>query len=522
MLQAITPHLPVLQVIVPLLIAPLCVVFGSRSVGRVLMLACATIMLLITLALLGHVFHLTAATPLLGVGALQHTPLVYQLGGWAAPWGIEYRVDALTVFMLLTINLIHFFAAIFCLGRNDSNLGKHAKAGFYAAWLLCIAGLNGMVVTNDAFNVFVFLEISSLATYVLIACGRDPKALLASFRYLVIGAIGATFILLSIGLLYMQTGTLNITDIAAHIAAQNIDAGANRTIIMALAFFIIGVGIKCAIFPLHDWLPNAYSFAPNSVTVLLSGTATKVALYVLIRFLYDLFAASPGNFQDNFPGHFPVDILLITCAIFGMLLAPIIALRESNLKRMFAWSSVAQIAYIVMAVGLGSSAGIAAALVHIFNHSIIKAAVFMAVGIIIARTGTARIKHLGGIAHKHRLACYAMLFGGLSLIGIPGTVGFVSKWLLVSAAIDKGWWWLTIPILAGSLTSAAYVWRIVETLWAKPATIDLDAPSAPIHFVEWFPLLALSALALWFGFNAGLIIEIATMAAQGLNRGGAL
>ncbi len=492
MSEPVVSHLPVLQVVVPLLVAPLCVLLRNRTIARALVMATAVIMFVITLLLLQ--------------GILEGEKFVYQLGGWAAPWGIEYRVDPLTVFVLLTINLVHLLAAIFCMGRTDENLGKAGHAAFYAAWLLCIAGLNGMVVTNDAFNVFVFLEISSLSTYVLISCGRDPKALLAAYRYLVMGAIGATFILLSIGLLYMQTGTLNISDLAVLIA----DQGASRTMVMALSFFIIGVGIKCAIFPLHDWLPNAYSFAPNSVTVLLSGTATKVALYVLLRFVHDLFGA------DYSISQMPLDVVLITCAIFGMLLAPIIALRESNLKRMFAWSSIAQISYIVMAIGLGTRAGAAAALIHLFNHSIIKSAIFMAVAILIARTGTARIKHLGSVAHKHRLACYTILFGGLGLIGLPGTVGFVSKGVLVSAAVDKGWWWLAFPVLAGSLASAAYVWRIVETLWAKPADIDLVQPTSPVHFYEWFPLVVMTALALWFGLNASFTTELANLAATAL------
>ncbi len=485
-------HLPALQVVIPLLIAPLSLVFRNRIVSQGLMVITAVVMLVISIMLLASVYD----------GNI----LNYTMGGWAAPWGIEYRVDSLTAFILVTINLVHLLAAIFCLGRTDSNINLSVRHVFYTAWLLCIAGLNGMVVTNDAFNVFVFLEISSLSTYLLISCGRDPKSLLASFRYLVLGAVGATFILLSIGLLYMQTGTLNITDLSRIIAER----GADRTIVMALSFFVIGIGIKSAIFPLHDWLPNAYSFAPNSVTVLLSGTATKVGLYVMLRFLHSLFG---GDFSFS---EMPLDIILIICAIAGMLLAPLIALRESNLKRMFAWSSVAQISYIVMGIGLGSSAGVAAGLLHVFNHSIIKAAIFMAVGIIIARTGTARIKHLGSVAHHHRFASYTMLFGGLGLIGIPGTVGFVSKWVLVTAVIDKGWWWLAIPILAGSLASAAYVWRIVETLWAKPADIDLDAPSAPVEFVEWFPLVIMTGLALWFGLNASLTIELAQLAAASL------
>ena len=488
----LSQHLPILQVAIPLLLAPLCVLVQNRAFARAMVLLSAVLMFAVTIALLD--------------GARGGEVVVYALGGWAAPWGIEYRVDMLTAFVLLTINLANLVATVYALGRTDTNLGKLGHAGFYACWLLCMSGLNGMVVTNDAFNVFVFLEISSLSTYVLISCGKDPKAILAAYRYLIVGAIGATFVLLSIGLLYMQTGTLNITDIGNLIA----DHGANRTIIMALSFFVIGVAIKCAIFPLHDWLPNAYSFAPNSVTVLLSGTATKVALYVLLRFVHDLFGV--GYSLDQMP----IDVVLIICAIFGMLVAPLIAMRESNLKRMFAWSSVAQISYMLMGISLGTQAGVAAGLLHMFNHSVIKVLIFMAVGIMIARTGTARIRHLGQVAHKHRFAAYTMLFGGLGLIGIPGTVGFVSKWVLISAVVDKGWWWLAIPILAGSLTSAAYIWRIVEILWTKPPDTDLERPAVALSVVEWLPLGLLTLFALYIGLNASPVIELTNLAAAAL------
>ncbi len=497
-------HLPVLQVIVPMLLAPFCVVIGNRSISRGLMLVAAIVMFGISLALLD--------------GVLDGYRYVYDLGGWAAPWGIEYVVDPVTAFVLLTINLVHLLATVFCLsgnsiaplsGGNDSSAVTD-RPSFFASWLLCIAGLNGMVVTNDAFNLFVFLEISSLATYVLISCGRDHRALLAAYRYLIMGAIGATFILLSIGLLYMQTGTLNISDLADRIA----DRGADRTIIMALSFFVIGIGIKCAMFPLHDWLPNAYNYAPDSVTVLLSGTATKVALYVLLRFLHDLFSADFSILS------MPLDWALIICGILGMLITPLLALRESSLKRMFAWSSVAQISYILIGIGIGTTAGVTAALLHLFNHSIIKAMIFMAVGILIVRTGTARIKHLGGVAHHHRMACYILLFGGLSLIGLPGTTGFISKWVLVTAIIDSGSWWLTIPVLAGSLASAAYVWRIVETLWAKPTHPELDAQPFTIQFAEWLPMVIMAAVALWFGLNATWLMELADMAAHSLTGSG--
>ena len=492
---AVLDHLPILQVAVPLLVAPLCVLIGHRGFSRGVTILVAAGMFLISLLLAAQVYP---------DGSLH-----YLLGGWPAPWGIEYRVDMLTVAILLTINLVNLVASMFSISRSDRKFNRRGSTAFYASWLLCVAGLNGMVVTNDAFNVFVFLEISSLSTYVLISCGRDPKSLLAAYRYLIMGAIGATFILLSVGLLYMQAGTLNITDLSVRIA----DQGASRTMIMALVFFVVGIAIKCGIMPFHDWLPNAYCYAPNTVTALLSGTATKVAIYVLLRFMHDLFSVGYSL------GEMPIDLILLACAIAGMLIAPLIAIRESSLKRMFAWSSVAQISYVIVGVCLGTEQGVAAALLHVFNHSVVKVMVFIAVGILIARTGTDRIKHLGSVAHTHRLASYVILFGGLGLIGIPGTVGFVSKWVLINAAVEQGSWWLSIPILLGSLASVSYIWRIVEILWAKPADLDLDGTRSPITVAEWFPLIAIALVTLWFGLNASLSMELAALAASSLSGG---
>ena len=475
-------HLPILQVIIPIVAAPLCV-FLTPMLARLLFIVSALLMLGMSVLMLSM--------------TLDGQILVYALGGWAAPWGIEYRIDNLSAMILLVINSINVLA-MFYSQAESGELPTESRRLYYAAWLLCMTGLNGMVVTNDAFNVFVFLEISSLSTYLLISCGRDPRALLSAYRYLIIGAVGATFILFSIGLLYMQTGTLNISDITSILVSQ----GINRTTLLALGFFVVGVAIKSAIFPLHDWLPNAYCFAPNAVTALLSGTATKVALYLMLRFSFNLFGVEFSFIE------MPLDVILIACAVLGMLIAPLIALRESNLKRMFAWSSIAQISYIALGIGLGTAAGASAALLHMLNHSIIKVAIFIAVGILATRVGTARIKHLGGVAHQHKLVCAVILFGGLGLIGIPGTVGFVSKWYLVTAVIDKDWWWLAVPILMGSLASAAYIWKIVETLWAKPASDELQSNSDKVsdhqslQLTEWFPLVVLVILALWLGLNA--------------------
>ncbi|MEA3292382.1 MAG: monovalent cation/H+ antiporter subunit D family protein [Pseudomonadota bacterium] len=488
--MALLQHLPILQVVVPLISAPLCLLFFNRRAVILLALAAGIIGLAISLLLLQQV--------------ASDSPISYAIGGWTLPWGIEYRVDRLTAFVLLVINGINLLALVYSPYSVTEQIPARSIPLFYTGWQLCITGLNGMVLTGDAFNLFVFLEISSLATYLLISAGPERQAPLAAFRYLIMGSVGATFILIAIGLLYMQTGTLNMADIA-----QRLPDIENRTEMMALAFFTAGVGVKVAMMPFHAWLPNAYRYAPHAATVLLAGTATKVAIYAMLRFVFSVF-----GFDFTFT-EMPVGMVLLILSIFGILLAPLAALGENDLKKMLAWSSVAQISYMTIGISLGSAAGITAAIIHLFNHAIIKSALFMAVGAIALRAGTTNIDSLHGIGRKMPKMGFVLFVGGLGLVGIPGTAGFISKWYLITGALERGWWWLAMLLLFGSLFSAAYVWKIVGVLWdpdaiVPPRTKGTAGPS------EWVPVALLVIAILWFGIDSSFTSEAATAAAYEL------
>ncbi len=241
---------------------------------------------------------------------------------------------------------------------------------FYAMFALCLTGLLGITITGDAFNVFVFLEISSLSTYVLIAMGTDRRALVAAYRYLVMGTIGATFIVIGIGLLYLMTGTLNLADMTHRLA----DVRTPRPVLAALAFLTVGLSLKLALFPLHQWLPSAYTYAPAGVSAFLAATATKVAVYLLIRFFFGVFGAS--EVFDKLP----LGEIILALSLAAMFAASAMAIFQDNLKRMFAYSSIAQIGYITLGVSLGSATGLTAAIVHLFNHAVTKGALFMLLG----------------------------------------------------------------------------------------------------------------------------------------------
>ncbi|MGB5064679.1 MAG: proton-conducting transporter membrane subunit, partial [Candidatus Competibacter sp.] len=335
-----TEHLPALQVIVPLIAAPLCALLRpGRAVWLLAMAACA-LCLLIAALLLDRV--------------LAQGVISYAMGGWPAPWGIEYRVDAANAYMLLIVAMIGAVVMAFArpVVEQRVRLPARKQPWFYATYLLCLTGLLGMIVTGDAFNVFVFLEISSLSSYALISLGRDRRALTAAYQYLIMGTIGATFILIGVGFLYVMTGTLNMADLAARLPV----VADTRTIRTAFAFLTIGISLKLALFPLHLWLPNAYAYAPSAVTAFLAATATKVAIYVLLRFFFTIFGA-----QFSF-GTMHLDAILLPLALAGIFSASVVAIFQTNIKRMLAYSSVAQIGYMILGISLVSVTGLTAAI----------------------------------------------------------------------------------------------------------------------------------------------------------------
>ena len=277
--------------------------------------------------------------------------LSYWMGGWQPPIGIEYRLDPTNALVALLVSLLAAVVLPYAGRSLASEVPEEKSPYLYAAVLLFLAGQMGIAVTGDAFNVFVFLEISSLATYTLIGLGRDRRALTASFSYLIMGTVGATFFLIGVGLLYAMTGTLNMADLAARIP----EVAETRTVHTAFAFIVVGVCLKLALFPLHLWLPNAYTYAPSAVTALMAATATKVAIYVLIRFIYTVFGPA-FSFGDM-----PTVYLLVPLAIVGLLSTSVVAIGQSNIKRMLAYSSVAQIGYMVLGIGMATTAGLTAA-----------------------------------------------------------------------------------------------------------------------------------------------------------------
>ena len=485
----IAAHYAALQVVAPLIAAPLCVLLRRGILSWLVTVAISWIALAISIQLLIQV---------LATGTIS-----YELGGWAAPWGIEYRVDSVNAFVLLIVSGISAVTAPYAHKTVVKEIPEDRHYLFYAAYLLCLTGLLGITITGDAFNVFVFLEISSLSSYVLISLGSERKALTAAYQYPVMGTIGATFFLIGVGLIYAMTGTLNMADIATRLdAVEN-----TRTVLAAFAFITVGLGLKLALFPLHLWLPNAYAYAPSAVTVLLAATATKVAIYTMLRFVFTLFG-SDFALDVTFLAEF-----LMALALVGVFAASITAIFQNNVKRMLAYSSVAQVGYMLLGVSFFSVTGLTGGIVHLFNHAIMKGALFMALGAVFYRLGSVHIDGMRGLGKQMPLTMFAFVLGGLSLIGLPLTVGFISKWYLILAALERGWWPIAGLILLSSLLAVAYIWRVVEAAYFRePATHHPRATEAPPALLvpTWILVLA----NFYFGIDTSVTVGIADNAAK--------
>ena len=489
-------HWPVWQVLLPLLAAPSCMLI--RRVGIVWVIATAT-------AGLG-----AATAGMLLAEVVENGPLSYNIGGWPVPWGIEYRVDVLNAYVLVIVNALA--AVVVGCGHSlvTKGIAEDRRYLLYVAFLLHISGLNGVLATGDAFNLFVFIEIASLSSYGMIAASRNSRALLSAYSYLIYGTLGASFILIAIGILYAMTGTLNMIDLSVRLP----ELADTRAVRSALAFFTVGIMLKCAIFPLHIWLPGAYVWSPSTVACFLAGTTTKVFLYVLIRFFYGVFGTMPVS------PILDIAAVLLILASVGVVYGSLQAIRQDNLRLMLAWSSIAQIGYMVLALSAGTAEGVVAALVHMFNHAIIKCALFFSVASLWYRFDTVSLKRLAGVSQQAAWPCAIFVLSGLSLIGLPLTAGFISKWYLFLAFWDHHFPVLAFFVVATSVLTAVYVWRAIETLYRPSDNRSAALSATSFAGLGTLPLglglLALGAGNVLFGIDTDRSLDVARQAVSEL------
>jgi len=476
--------------------APFCVLLGNRFLTHLLALVVCWLTFAISIWLMASVMN--------------SGPVSYNLGGWEAPYGIVYVVDHLSAFVMMFVSGLAAIVLTYSPSSVNDEIPKSKQYLFHATYLLCMTGLLGICITGDLFNVFVFLEISSLSTYAMVSLGRTRRAPLAAFQYLIMGTIGATFILIGIGLLYQMTGTLNMADMASQLEKVRQINGdtwvGSRTMLVAFAFMTVGLSIKMAVFPLHSWLPNSYAYAPSVVTSFVAATATKVSVYAFIRVIFGIFTA---KFAFDI---MPLDTALMSFSLVGIFVASIAAIFQTNIKRLLAYSSIAQVGYMILGISMGNQGGLTGGIVHMFNHALIKGGLFMAVGCFVLRIGSENLSDLRGAGKTMPWTSFAFALGGLGLIGVPLTAGFVSKWYLLTSAVESERWAVGILMLLSSLLAVVYVWRVVETLYfAEPSERARAATEAPpLMLVTTYIVIAATILfGCWTDYSAGIASEVA-------------
>ena len=443
------------------------------------------------------VFIQLAMALLIFINVLASGTISYWLGGWRPPWGIEYRVDTLGAYVLVIVTLFSFFSTVYAkrIVEKEIELSKHPY--FYTLWMLLVSGMVGVAVTGDLFNLFVFLEISSLATYALIAmAGR--KALIASFNYLVLGAVGISFYLLGTAFLYAATGTLNMYDAKVLLSLLY----SSRIVQLSFVFYFIGLAMKMALFPFHVWQPNAYEYSPSAVTVIISTALAKINAYALFRLIYSVYTI---NFFHNYS--IILDLTALIASV-GIIAGSLFAIMEKSLKKMLAYSSVANVGYIVLALTLGKW-GVYAAASHLLNHSLMKAALFMVAGGFIYRLGVRNIEDLEGLGRAMPLSSAAFAMAAVSMIGIPPSAGFVTKLFILLASLDTGKFVFIAVMIASSLLSLVYFWRVIEMLYMKGHRERMEElPASMLYPALLMGILSISAGILWF-FNIDILQQIA-------------
>ena len=476
-------HFPVLIVGLAMFCAYTMLLAGylNRKLPFFISLAMNCVFFIMSLFVLDHV---------LNVG-----PIRYWQGGWRPPWGIEYVIDAMNAYLLVIVISIVILGLIYSRGNVKSEIEERKHPTFYTLVQLMAAGLYGITVTGDLFNMFIWLEIASLTAYALIAVAGG-RALRPAYNYVIMGSVGAVLYLFGVGWIYSVTGTLNMADMRLLLPLVY----DNRAVQMGFAMIVVGVMIKAYIFPLHLWQPDVYTYAPSTISSMMASVHVKVMFYMLMRMFYSVFTL---DFIRHYIG---LDLLTCWVAAIAILAGSIWAIKQRNLRRMLAYSSVSQMGYILLGVGLSpfSPWGLVGAVAHILNHAIGKGCLFMCAGAIRQQEGLKDIRDFEGIGKKMPYVSAAFTIAALSMIGIPPTAGFASKLFLILASLDAAQYPFVVILLLSGLLNLVYFWRVIDQIYfvrhegTKNAG-EAEGRGKPLPLSMVAPTLILAALCVIVG-----------------------
>ena len=410
--------------------------------------------------------------------------LTYSVGAWKPPVGIGMVLDGLTVFMLVTVNLVAFCIVVYSVNYMERFT---AKWKFYTLFFLMVGGMNGVVITGDMFNLFIFLEIAAIASYALVAFGTERHELEAAFKYAIMSTVGSLFILLGIALLYSYTSTLNMADMA-NILAQK---GIGNVTLMVSVLFLMGFGLKAALVPFHAWLPDAHPSAPAPISAMLSGVLIKsLGIYALCRIFYNVIGVSPT-----------ISSILMFLGALSMVAGVLLAIGQWDFKRLLAYHSISQVGYIVLGIGLGTPLGILGGLFHLFNHSVFKSLLFLNSGAVEYSTGTRDLQNMGGLASRMPVTGTTTLVASMSIAGIPPFNGFWSKLIIIIAVVQDGRFvYAFLAVLASILTLASFM-KVMKYAFFGKFRENLSR----IKEVPFFMKLSMATLA-FFCLVGGILL----------------
>lgn len=483
MIDTSLPVVPVAILIVGAYFVPLFRRAGPKA-SATITLACLTA----SAVLIWYMAWLTA----------RGTTIRYYVGGWAPPFGIEIVIGPLEAFLLSTIAAVALAITVWSIGGLKHEVHRQGTAFYYTVFLLLIAGMAGMAMAADLFNLYVFLEMSGIATCALVAARGDRKSTAAAFKYVILNALGSAFVLAAIGMVYMVTGNLNIAYIKQELPA--VWPLYSHLLWTAVSFFVVGFGIKSALFPLHLWLPDAHSSAPAPASALLSGLVVKVYAFSLLR-IAPLMVGMPGAEASREVLYLGL-LVLASAAIIG---GSAFALVQTTVKRLLAYSTVAQVGYIYLGLALGGPALIAAYF-HIVAHALMKSCLFLAAGTMSSATGAKKISDYDGMSRRQPVVMAAFAVGAASMIGLPGFAGLISKWYLATGAIEAGMPVFAILMVVSGLLNAAYYLPVLERAYLRPPARPFASDLPPAPSMVW-AVVVLAAGCIVLGVAPGWTLQ---------------
>ena len=475
---------PTLMIGIPLFIAFLIPVSNIVSKRLPRALAGATILF----NLIVSIFLLDAALK---------SPVISYLGAWKPPYGIVLYAGPLGSMLALLISTVSMLVWIYA----PEYIEGGDKEKFYMLYLLLTAGATGMVLTGDLFNLFVFTEITSIGSFSLLAYakGKDEKeAVEATIKYIIIGSLSSAFFLIGIALLYSVTGTLNMADLASRIPHAN-----PRMVTLSMMFIITGLGIEAEMFPLNGWTPDAYTGAAHPVSAVFAGIVVKAGFYAMARVIFSIYASSIA-----------LGILLFF-GIITLIVGESAALRQKDIKRMLAYSSIGQMGLILTAFAMGTQMTVIGGLYALLNHAFAKTLLFMSAGAFILSLGTRDIEALDGMGKKMPLNSVLFTVGAFSIMGLPFFGGFISKLVIIYGSIDAGHMLIAVLILSASIIELVYFMRVVQRIWMREPKYDDVKPASLSSLI---PMLAFAAIVVVMGVYPQAFFKVLAPAAQELLR----